>query len=106
MSNTANWSYTNTAQVRPFEGIDLMTGVTTYGDEYEIACTWTAEGNQERSNDGAEFVSRFTIYTEDSRPKYLDMIQLAGDDEWQEIRAHTWWDMSFFGELPDYRLVT
>ncbi len=106
MSNTANWSYTNTATVRPFESINLQTGETVYGEEYEIACTWTAESQQERDNDGAEFVGRFTIYTEDDRPKYLDLIRLSGSDEWQEIRSKTYWDMSFFGEAPDYRLVT
>ncbi len=109
MSATAAWSYTNVATVRPFVSIDLMTQATIYGDEYEIACTWAAKSEQMRDDDGAEFVSRHEIFTEDERPKYLDMILLAGDDPvtgWQEIRSRTWWDMSFFGEAPDFKLVT
>lgn len=106
MSNTANWSYTNSATVKPFLSLDMMTGVKVYGEPYEIACTWVAKSAQTRDNDGQEFVSRFEVYTEDDRPQYLDLILLSGDDEWQEVRARTHWDMSFFGEKPDYLLVT
>lgn len=105
MSTTANWSYTNTATVKPFQKQSEWGGVT-YGPEYTIACTWAAVSQQERDSNGAEFVSRFEIFTEDERPDVLDMIQLNGDTEWQEIRSRTWWDMSFFGEEPDYRIVT
>jgi len=105
VSSTANWSYTNTATVKPFLGMSEWGG-TSYGPEYTIACTWTAVSQQQRDDNGAEFVSRFEIFTEDARPKMLDMIQLEGDAEWQEIRSRTWWDMSFFGETPDYKLVT
>ena len=42
MSNTANWSYTNTATIKPFLSLDLMTGVKVYGEPYDIACTWVA----------------------------------------------------------------
>ena len=105
MSATSSWSYTNTATVKPFTGISEWGGVT-YGEEYTISCTWTAVSQQERDSTGAEFVSRFEIFTEDARPKMLDMIKLNGDAEWQEIRSRTFWDMSFFGETPDFRLVT
>lgn len=106
MSTTANWSYTNTATVRPFVSIDLMTQESVYGEEYQIACTWTAKSEQARDDNGAEFVSRHMIYTEDKRPKYLDKIQLNGSTEWEEIRSVTGWDMSPFGEEPDFLLVT
>ena len=112
MSNTANWSYTNTATVRPFVAVDLMSGKTTYGDPFDIACTWAASNEMEREAGGqsgahgAEFVSRHVIYTEDPRPKYLDLIQFEGSDGWEQIRARTSWDMSLFGETPDFRLVT
>lgn len=106
MSDTANWSYANTATVKPFSGIDLMSGVTSYGAEYEIACTWTAKAEQMRDDNGAEFVSKHEIFTEDSRPKCLDLIKLNGFDRWEEIRSKTGWDMSFFGETPDFKLVT
>lgn len=112
MSNTANWSYANTAKIKPFVSIDMMTGATTYGAEYTIDCTWEAKAEQVREIGGqggargAEFTSRHQIYTEDARPKYLDLIQLNGSTEWEEIRSATQWDMSFFGETPDYLLVT
>ena len=106
LSKTANWSYTNTATVRPFISVDLMTQEAVYGEAYEIACTWTAKSEQARSSDGAEFVSKHHIYTEDKRPKYLDLIQLNGSTEWEEIRSVTGWDMSPFGEEPDFLLVT
>lgn len=112
LSKTANWSYTNTATINPFVSIDLMTQESIYGEEFTIACTWEAKseavrdvGGQSGSR-GAEFVSKHHIYTEDPRPKYLDLIQLNGSDEWEEIRSVTGWDMSPFGEEPDFLLVT
>lgn len=106
MSATANWSYSNKATVKPFISIDSWNNTTVYGDEFTIKCTWTAESSQERDSDGAEFVSQHIIYTEDNRPKKLDLIQLNGHDDWEEIRAVTEWDMSPFGETPDYKVVT
>ncbi|GAB1837144.1 hypothetical protein [Achromobacter xylosoxidans] len=106
MSATANWSYTNVATIRPFLSIDMMTGETVYGPEFEIACTWAAKSQQVRANDGAEFVSKHEIFTEDRRPKYLDQISFDGSNGWEEIRSVTNWDMSFFGEEPDLKLVT
>ncbi len=81
-------------------------GGATYGEEYEIACNWIAEASQARDNSGAEFVGRHTIYTEDARPKYLDMIQLGGAGEWEEIRSRTSWDMAMFNDTMDFKLVT
>lgn len=106
MSVIARWSYRNTATVKPFVSIDPLTGVTVYGPEYEIACTWTAEATQQRDQNGAEFVSRYIFFTEDPRPKHLDMIRRSGHDDWDEIRSSTQWDMAMFGDTPDYKLVT
>lgn len=106
MSETSRWVYTNVAIVKPFSHIEDWSGEVKYDEPYEIACTWTAEATQQRDSKGAEFVSKNIIFTEDPRPKYLDMIQLGGVGEFQEIRAVTDWDMSFFGETPDFKLVT
>lgn len=112
MSQTANWSYTNVAQVRPYVGVDDWGGGVLYGEPYEIACTWAIEAQQFRDSNGAEFVSRNIIYTEDLRPKRLDQIRLRSSTDpdawtpWEEVRDRTEWDMSFFGEVPDARLVT
>ena len=110
MSEVARWSYQNTATVRPFAGRDDWTGTSTYGEPFEIACTWTAAAEQVREStpNGAEFVAKHLIFTEDKRPKYLDLIQLNGHADWEEIRAVTEWDMSSLGEpdSPDFRLAT
>jgi hypothetical protein len=107
VSKTANWVYTNTATVRPWIGENGVTGEIDYGPDYEIACTWTAEAKLTTANNGEEFMSTNVIYTEDGRPRCQDKILIndpvAG---WQEIRALTSWDMSFFGESNDYKLVT
>lgn len=114
MSEVARWSYQNTATVKPFTGRDDWKGTNTYGEPYEIACTWTAAAEQVRETGGqggvrgAEFVAKHLIFTEDKRPKYLDLIQLNGHADWEEIRAVTEWDMSSLGEpdSPDFRLAT
>lgn len=109
MSETANWSYTNTAKVKRLIELDQWDGVAIYDDPYTIACTWSAKSEQMRDDKGMEFVSKNEIFTEDPRPKHLDMILLNGDDEqtgWQEIRSVTGWDMSPFEEEPDFKLVT
>ncbi|MCO3959487.1 glycoprotein [Pseudomonas aeruginosa] len=36
----------------------------------------------------------------------MDLIQFDGSNGWEEIRSVTSWDMSFFGEQPDFLLVT
>lgn len=105
MSKISRWSLKNTAKVKPFLSRDEW-GAATYGTEYEIACTWIAESTQARDNTGAEFVGKHTIYTEDARPKYLDMIQLAGAGEWEEIRSKTSYDMAMFNDTMDFKLVT
>ena len=112
MSTTANWSYTNTATIKPYAGQDEW-GATTYGTEYAIACTWTSNEDQQRGYggqsgaQGAERVTGHKVYTEDARPKMLDQIKLDnGLDEWDEIRSVTSYDMSFFGEIPDYLIET
>ncbi|MCV5231329.1 hypothetical protein OFC56_29655, partial [Escherichia coli] len=103
VSALSRWSYKNTATIRPFISLDLMRGQSLYGDEYEIACNWTADSKPERESGGmsgargAEFISQHIIYTEDARPKYLDMIKLEGRDDWEEIRSVTVWDMAMFG---------
>lgn len=111
MSSTASWTYTNVATVRPVIGLDEYGG-PAFGEQYQIACTWTAEskletglGGQSGSR-GQEFVSRHTIYTEDPRPQYGDELIFEGSDGWEKIRSRTNWDMSFFGQIPDYKLIT
>lgn len=106
MSQTANWSYTNKATVKPRTGNIDKYGDPEYGTEYEIACTWGANAKQAAANAGREFLVKNTIYTEDPRPQYLDMIKLNGSDQWEEIRERQAFDMSFFGEVPDYFLIT
>ena len=112
MSSVARWSYKSTATIKPFVSLNMETGQSIYGDEFTIACNWTAESKPERESGGqsgargAEFISQHIIYTEDARPKYLDLIQLANHTDWEEIRSVTEWDMAMFKDTPDYKLVT
>lgn len=109
MSSLSDWTYTNTATVRPYVSEDMEGGGILYGDAYQIACTWTAKAEQRRDASGAEFVTRNIIWTEDQRPKHRDLITLNdGSELEQEIRTVTGWDMSPFDEpdRPDFELVT
>lgn len=106
MSRVARWSYKNTAKVKPRTGNVDKYGNPEYGIEYEISCTWGANAKQAAANAGREFLVKNTIWTEDARPKYLDMIQLNGHSEWEEIRDRQEWDMSPFSDVPDYVLIT
>jgi hypothetical protein len=112
MSEIARWSYKNTAQVKPFVSEDGENGGVTFGTEYQIACSWTAEAKEYReagapAGRGIEFVSNYVIFTEDARPGYRDQILINSPGvPWQEIRARTNWDMSPFDDTPDYKLVT
>lgn len=105
MSEVSRWIYTNTATIKPFVSRDSW-GKETWGEPYEIACTWTAMSEQRSDANGKEFVSKFEVFTEDLRPKFEDMILLNGQTQWDQIRAVTEWDMSFFEDTPDVKLVT
>ena len=105
MSSIARWSYLAIATVRPFLHIDLTSQESVYGEPYDILCSYAGKSEQSRDNNGAEFVSRHIVYTEDSRPKFLDMITLPGLAE-EEIRSVTKYDMEMFNDTPDYTLVT
>lgn len=116
MSTTANWSYTNVATVWPLEGeADAWTDQEkTYGTPYTIACTWvtgagrTASGDRTMDNNGVEFTPSCSYYHEDPRPKYGDWIVRGnGADRLlgEMIKSHAEYDMSFFGEFPDYMSI-
>lgn len=108
MSAISRWSYTNTATVRPWLSEDGYTHEIVYGEPYEIACTWAAESKTMVGANGVEFTSDYIIWSEDPRPKYLDLIKLntVAETDWQEIRSHMEWDMQMFDDVPDYRTVT
>lgn len=118
MSSIGRWSYKNVMTVRPwlaaaneFDGTPAQ-----YGAPYQIACTWTAKREQMRDARGQEFTTTYQVWHEarspeglDVRvPQMLDLITLgAGDGPAdQEVRDTTYWDMSPFGDVPDYMTVT
>jgi hypothetical protein len=107
VSSISRWSYTERASVRPFVSKNGTTNQVIYGPAYEIFCDFAATSEQHRDEKGNEFTSKYLIYTEDDRPKYLDEITLIFPGaKPQEIRAKTMWPMSAFGDIPDYLLVT
>ena len=114
MSSTASWSYTNKATVWPLTGTDDWSGQDAYGTPYLIDCTWKGSDKIKRDADGNEFVSKDIYYTESELPKRKDMIakgdQVATanpvDAGASEIQVVDEFDMSFFGEKPDYSIFT
>lgn len=109
MSSIARWSYKYRATIRPFLAHDSRTGVNSYGPEYVILCSVAAATAEDRGaggSNGIEFIARHVIYTEDARPKKLDMVQFEGSDGWEEIRDRTMWEMAAFNDTPDYKLIT
>lgn len=110
MSTTANWSYTNIATVWPLEGeADAWTDQEkTYGAPYTIACTWVAGAGRTIDENGVEFTPSCSYYHEDPRPKYGDwIVRGIGADRLlgEMIKSHAEYDMSFFGEFPDYMSI-
>ena len=119
MSTTANWSYTNIATVWPHttsaETGGGWGGGTSdeYGAPYQIACTWVGGGDvavkTATNHNGIEFAPKMTYFHEDKRVKFGDLIARGVTTDRTEsdpIQAHDEFDMSFFGEEPDFRSVT
>lgn len=110
MSSIARWSYRNVATVHPFVSEEEFTGAIIYGEPYQIACTWTAGGGEQRFQNGdqVEYVSKSIIWTEDPRPKFRDQIEMPGSYGRETIRTVTHYDMSALGEpdSPDFELAT
>ena len=112
MSNTANWSYTYPATVYPFEGMDGITGADSYGTPYQIMCNVTAVTATEKllgGQSGAQGIvanATHVIYTEDARPQKDDLIEFVESGGKRKIIDRTFWEMTAFGETPDYKLVT
>lgn len=112
MSKLARWSYGNTAIVEPYVSEDTESGGTTYGAPYTIRCDYEAESKEMReagapAGRGIAFVSTFSIYTEDARPRYLDRITLDYDGAPpQVIRLRVVWPNGNFNDTPDFKLVT
>ena len=121
MSATSEWVYTNVATVWPVGAFDDWTGKQTYGAPYLIACTWEANKEIAIDDTGKEFTTNLIFFTESKyqgvfvrQPVRHDYIQ-KGDSSAQadpvaagadKVKAVKEWDMSFFGEEPDYKVMT
>lgn len=120
MSKTARWCYTSVATIYPRVYDDLNSGWTT-GTSYLIDCTWTANNETAVDSSGKEFTTNLIFFTElkhngaDVTKPERDWFIARGDTTAQAdplkvganaIRAVTEWDMSFFSEEPDYKIMT
>lgn len=121
MSATSEWVYTNFCTVYPLNGYDDWSNSHQYGEPYLIASTWEAEAKTVTDDNGKEFVCQQTIYTESKlngvlvRLPQRDDYIAHGDTRSQpdplkasahKIVAVRSDDMSFFGEDPDYQIMT
>lgn len=120
MSETANWSYTNVATIYP-RVHDDWNSIWTTGEPYLIDCTWTANNEVAVDDNGKEFTTNLNFFTEMKRKgvnvtmPQRDWFIARGDTTSladplkagaNVIRAVTDWDMSPFGEEPDYKILT
>ena len=120
MSATANWSYTNVATVYP-RVYDDWNNTWTNGTPYLIDCTWTANNEVAVDGSGKEFTTNLIFFTELKRNGVTatmpqrDWYIARGDTTALSdplkaganvIKAVTDWAMSFFGEEPDYKILT
>lgn len=114
MSSISRWSYTSKATVWPLLGRNQSAGGSTYGEPYQIACTWIGKAEARINNDGKEFISRVQFFHEDARVKYMDKIAKGEHvGEWMEakgedIKSHIDYPMTMFGkkEIPDFESTT
>lgn len=98
-------------------GYDGENNVDTYGQPYLVKCTWKDEAPNALGayidSLGVERVRKTTFYTEDNRIKQGDFI-VKGDKTSLQLEASNAeqvefvleYDMSVFGEIPDYEVVT
>lgn len=120
MSATANWVYTNLATIYPRTYDDWKSTWVTDAP-YLIDCTWEVNQEQAVDDSGVEFTTNLIISTElkhngvDVRKPLRNDYVVVGDTMNQmdpvtaggdAIRAVKMWDMSFFDEEPDYKILT
>lgn len=120
MSATARWSYTNVATVYTRTYDDLKT-VWVTGTPYLIDCTWSAKNEVATDSAGKEFTTNLIFFTElkrnsvDATMPQRDWYIARGDTTAQAdplkaganiIKSINEDDMSFFGEEPDYKIMT
>lgn len=114
MSATSRWVYTNVSTVWPNLGRDPRTREPLWGEPFVIACTFKNMGATQTDNNGEEFVPQDTIWHENPAPISAGDRVLIGRDVSYEappvdakpIRKVGGWDMSFFGENPDFVFFT
>lgn len=118
MSSVSRWVYENDATVWKAGEKDGLNGGSSWGEPFHIRCTWTASTKVVTGANGKEFISTCEFFHEDKRVFHGDRIRkgihtaanpiaLGGTEV---IKAHTDWDMSFFGkkdkDSPDFKSVT
>lgn len=108
-NTTSGWANTNFAMVRPRGVTDTENGGATWGEPYQIECTWRAPLGEARAiakdRQGRDVVPQYQVYTEDVRPRIFDQILIdATQADWREILSRDEDDMSMFGEPPAFVL--
>lgn len=114
MSATARWTYTNVSTLWPNLGRHPETREPVWGAPVVIACTFETMGDTQTDENGKEFVPQDTVWHEDKTPiKAGDRVvigesltDLLPPDRSKVLRKVGGWDMSFFGEEPDFVFYT
>lgn len=115
MSATARWSYTNQATLWLQTGKrDPYTRELLFDGPHVIACTFKNMGETQTDDSGQQFVPRDTVWHENPLAIQVGdriVIGAAIEDAAPPASAKTikkvgGWDMSPFGEEPDFVLFT
>lgn len=114
MSATSRWSYTNVATLWTEGPRDPYTGVPGWSGPHHIACTFETMGETQTDDSGQQFVPQDTVWHENPMAiKAGDRIVIGESLDIPNppanakiVRKVGMWDMSFFGESPDYVLFT
>lgn len=114
MSATARWSYTNSATIWRQGPRDPVTREPTWEAPIVIDCTFESDGKLQTTDNGEQFTPNHTVYHEDARKigsgdRILvgEVSDAATPPENSEVIQRTgMFDMSFFGEDPDFVIYT
>ena len=114
MSATSRWAYQNVATLWTEGPRDPYTREPTWDGPHVIACTFETMGDTQTDDNGQEFVPQDTVWHEspmqiNSGDRIVigeELIDITPPARAKTIRKVGMWDMSFFGETPDYVLFT
>jgi hypothetical protein len=112
MSASSAWAYTSKFTHWALTGFDDWTGAKAYSAPTVYACDYSAKSERMTDDNGTEFTSRQTIFTEFAGAKQGDMVLIGvhtGDPiaaKAFEVRSVARSADTFDGVADDYKVTT